>query len=166
MSNNHGPDGTCCGEFDTAPWDGTTHIWKEKLFIKESIPVFFHIPWPPMIGRLIWRMWGKAQKAGAAPEMNEVLTLATDPSPWRSEWYMSVTKEVPDAENVKLSGTFFTRVFDGPYNAVPKWIKEMNKQLADEGKKAEKYYFHYTTCPKCAKQRGHNYVVAFARIDS
>jgi len=166
MPDYHAPDESCCSVIDTAPWDGTTHVWENKLFIKESIPIFFHIPWPPMIGRLIWRMWDKAQKAGAAPEMKEVLALATDPSPWRSEWYMSVTKEVPDAENVKLSGTFFTRVFDGPYNAVPKWIKEMDKQLAVQGKKAGKYYFHYTTCPKCAKLRGHNYVVAFAQIDS
>jgi hypothetical protein len=140
-------------------------VWKDKPFIQETIPVFFHIPWPPMISRLIVRMWDKAKKADALPGREEAWVLATDPSPWRSEWYMSVTKPVPNAENVTLSGTFFTRVFDGPYNAVPKWIKEMDKQLLYEGKKAKTYYFHYTSCPKCAKLRGHNYVVAFARID-
>jgi hypothetical protein len=155
----------CCPPFDAAPWDGKTHVWKDKPFIKDSMPVFFHIPWPPMIGRLLLRMWEKATKAGATLDKKDVLVLATDPSPWRSEWYMSVTKEVPGAENVALSGTFVTRVFDGPYNAVPKWIKEMDQDLAKEGKKAQKYYFHYTSCPKCAKLRGHNYVIAFARID-
>lgn len=25
--------------------------------------------------------------------------------------------------------------------------------------------FHYTTCPKCAKLHGHNYVVAFAQVE-
>lgn len=154
----------CCPEFDIAPWDRKTHQWQGKPFIKESIPVFFHIPWPPMIGRLVRRMWEKSDKADAAVKGKDFIVMSTDPSPWRSEWFMSVTKEVPDAENVKLSGTFVTRVFDGPYNAVPKWIKEMDKYLADQGKKAEKYYFHYTSCPKCAKLRGHNYVVAFAQI--
>lgn len=165
MSSCQKSDETCCPPFDPAPWDGTTHVWKDKPFIKESIPVFFHMPWPPMIGRLVTRLWGKAQKAGATPEANEFVMLATDPSPWRSEWYLAVTKPVPDATNVTLSGTFFTRVFDGPYNAVPKWIKEMDKQLAAEGKKAKTYYFHYTSCPKCAKLRGTNYVVAYAQID-
>ncbi|MDZ7620192.1 MAG: hydrolase [Patescibacteria group bacterium] len=160
-SSEHEP---CCPEFDPARWDSTTLVWENRPFIKESMPVFFHIPWPPMIGRLLGRMWEKVQKADAAPEMKDVLVLATDPSPWRTQWYMSVTRNVPGAENVTLSGTFFTRVFDGPYNAVPKWIKEMDACLAKEDKKATKYYFHYTTCPKCAKLRGHNYVVAFAQI--
>lgn len=154
----------CCPAFDPAPWDGKAHVWKNKPFIKDSMPVFFHIPWPPMIGRLLTRMWEKIKRADAAPETNDVLMLATDPSPWRSEWYVSVTREVPNAENVLLSGTFVPRVFDGPYNAVPKWIKEMDRYLAAEGKKAAKYYFHYTSCPKCAKLRGHNYVIAFAQV--
>lgn len=156
---------SCCPEFDKAPWDDKTHVWKDKLFIKESIPVFFHIPWPPMIGRLMERMHNKAHLVGAAPEAKDFLAMSTDPSPWRSEWYMSVTKEVPNAVNVKMSGTFYTRVFDGPYNHVPKYIKQLDAQLAKLGKKAGKYYFHYTSCPKCAKLHGHNYIVGFAQID-
>jgi hypothetical protein len=75
-----------------------------------------------------------------------------------------VTKEVPNAENVKLSGTYITKVFDGPYNAVPKWIKETNHYVTQKGKTVKRYYFYYTTCPKCAKIYGHNYVVAFAEV--
>jgi hypothetical protein len=155
----------CCPEVDTALWDGKTHVWHEKPFIKESIPTLFHIPWPPMIGRLMTRMWTKLGLACAVPEWSDFLVLATDPSPWRSEWYMATTKPVPDADNVTISGTFVSRVFDGPYKAVPKWIKEMDAQLAAQGQKAKKYYFFYTSCPKCAKARGHNYVVAFAQVN-
>jgi hypothetical protein len=110
-------------------------------------------------------MWTMAQDAGAAPDLNDFLCLAYDPSPWKGELYTFVTKEVPGAKNVKLSGTFISKVFDGPYNAVPKWVKEMDKHLAEQGKKASRYYFYYTTCPKCAKVHGHNYVVAFAKVD-
>ena len=92
------------------------------------------------------------------------MCLAYDPSPWKGELYVAVTKEVPGAKNAKLSGTFISRVFDGPYNAVPKWIKEMDSYLAGQGKKASRYYFYYTTCPKCSKIHGHNYVVAFAQV--
>jgi hypothetical protein len=154
----------CCPKFDTTLWDGKTSVWKDKPFIKESIPVLFHIPWPPMIGRLMTRMATKLMLVNAMPEWNDFLAMANDPSPWRSEWYMTTTKPVPDAENVTLSGTFFSKVFDGPYNRVPKWIKEMDALLAAQGQKALKYYFHYTSCPKCAKIYGHNYVVAFAQI--
>jgi hypothetical protein len=156
----------CCPEFDRTPWDDKLHVWKDKPFIKESIPQFLHIPWPPMIGRMLMRMMAKAQNAGAAPETKDFLWLAWDPSPWRCENYVAVTKDVPDAENVRISGSFFSRVFDGPYRSVPKWMKELNQYAASQGKTAKQFYFYYTTCPKCAKLRGHNYIVGFVQIDS
>jgi len=76
-----------------------------------------------------------------------------------------VAKEVPGAKNVALSGAFFTKVFDGPYNAVPKWIKETDSQIAAQGKTAKKHYVYFTTCPKCAKTYGHNYAVALAQVE-
>ncbi len=65
---------------------------------------------------------------------------------------------------MKFSGTYLTKVFDGPHNDVPKWIKAMAPNLAGKGKSAKKYYFYYTTCPKCAKHYGKNYVVIQAQV--
>jgi hypothetical protein len=113
---------------------------------------------------MITKQWKLAEDADAAPEIEDFLWLAYDPSPWKSEHYIAVTKEVPGADNVTLSGTFLTKVFDGPYHAVPKWIKVMDKFVADKGMKVKKYYFYFTTCPKCAKKYGHNYIVAFAQV--
>ncbi len=155
----------CCPKFDPTPWDEKTHIWKDKPFIRETLPQLFHMPLPWMVQRMVSRMWKKAQDAGAAPAMKDFLWLAYDPSPWKSEHYIHVTKEVPNAENVSLTGTFVSKVFDGPYNAVPKWIKEMDEYLAREGNKPKKYYFYFTTCPRCAKRYGHNHVVAFAEVE-
>ena len=143
---------------------GEDACMEDKTFIMETIPEFMHMPFPPMIAKAMGRMWKMAQDAGAAPELKDFMCLAYDPSPWKGELYTFVTKGVPGAKNVKLSGTFISKVFDGPYNAVPKWIKEMDKYLAEQGKKASRYYFYYTTCPKCAKVHGHNYVVAFAQV--
>ncbi|MBN2581240.1 MAG: hypothetical protein JXB10_19820 [Pirellulales bacterium] len=164
MPHDHDSTTPCCPPFDPAVWDSKTVSWNEKPFIKDSLRLFFHIPWPPTIGRLMKRMWEKAQRANAAPDLSDFLVLAYDPSPWRGEYYMAVTNRVPDAENITISGTFFTKVFDGPFRDVPKWIKAMDVYVADRGQKTKKYYFHYTTCPKCAKIYGHNYVVAFAQI--
>lgn len=155
---------TCCPKFDPKPWEGKTHVWKNKRFIKETIPQIFHMPFPWMIGQMISRMWRKAEVAGAQPDMKDFLWLSYDPSPWKSENYITVTKTVPDAENVTISGTFISKVFDGPYTHVPKWIALMDAFLDDRKKKALKYYFYFTTCPKCAKKWGHNYVVVFAEI--
>jgi hypothetical protein len=153
----------CCPQLDTARWNEKTHVWKDKPFIKGSIPALFHMPWPPMVGKLVGKLWKMAQDAGADPELKDFLLLAYDPTPFKSEFYMSVTKEIPGAENVKLSGTFISKVFDGPYNVVPKWIKEFDEYLRSQGKTAKKYYFYFCYCPKCAKAYGHNYCVAFAK---
>jgi hypothetical protein len=93
------------------------------------------------------------------------LLLAYDPSPWKSEFYLAVTQEVPEAENVRLTGKFISKVFDGPFQEVPKWMKEMDEAMAADGEKVLKYYFYYTTCPRCAKIYGHNYVVAFGQVE-
>ncbi|MCL5268152.1 MAG: hypothetical protein M1469_08640 [Bacteroidetes bacterium] len=155
----------CCPKFEPAPWDGKTQEWKNKPFIKGTIPQLFHVPLPGAMKHAMGRMWKEAENASAAPELQDFLAIAYDPSPWKSELYMAVTKDVPGTENTKLTGTFLTKVFDGPYNSVPKWIKEMDKFVASQGKMTKKYYFYYTTCPKCAKKYGHNYVVAFAQVD-
>ncbi len=164
MSRETNTEQPCCPKFDTVPWDEKTLQWTDKPFIRDTIPEFMHMPLPGMIKRMMGRMWKMAQDSQAAPELNDFIAMAYDPSPWKSEFYMAVTKEVPGADNVRLSGTFHTKVFDGPYNAVPKWLKEMERYVESNGKKTKKYYFYYTTCPKCAKKYGHNYVVAFAEV--
>lgn len=154
----------CCPRFDPEPWQNKTHVWQEKLFIKDSIPQFFHIPFPKALNKVIQRMWEKAKASDAAPEIKDFLLLAYDPSPWKSELYMAVNREVPDIENIRMTGTFISKVFDGPYSGVPKYIKEMDRYLSGIGKKSKKYYFYFTTCPKCAKKQGHNYIVAFSEV--
>lgn len=165
MTHEHKESDMCCPKFDPEPWNEKSHRWNEKLFIKDTVRQIFHKPRPSSIQKVVGGMWQKAQDAKAAPEIKDFLLLATDPSPWKSELYMTVTKEVPGAENVRLSGNYLSKVFDGPYNAVPKWIKEMENYVLSEGKKVKKYYIYFTTCPKCAKIYGHNYAVAFAQVE-
>lgn len=64
----------------------------------------------------------------------------------------------------KLTGTFLTKVFEGPYRNIGKWMKEMWAFVAARGKPAGKMYIYYTTCPKCAKKYGKNYVVFLAQV--
>lgn len=152
----------CCPVFDPALLDGKTHVWENKLFLKEELRQIMHIP--VHMGEHVTRMTRKIVDANAMPDARDFLLLAYDPSPWKSELYMTVTKDIPGANITTLSGTFFSKVFDGPYNHVPKWMKEVDALLESQNQKALKYYFHYAYCPKCAKKYGHNYCVAFAQV--
>ncbi len=154
----------CCPKFDPQPWEGKEVIWHDKLFVRDTVPQLFHIPLPGSFGKAVTRMWKKIEASGAKPENSDFLMLTSETSQWKGEIYINVTGEVPDAENVRLSGTYLTKVFDGGYNDVPKWIKEMERYVFEKGESVKNYYLYYTTCPKCAKKYGHNYTVVFAGV--
>ena len=63
-----------------------------------------------------------------------------------------------------MTGDFMTKVFEGPYKNAPKWEKEMETFVESKGKHVKKTYFFYTTCPKCAKVYGKNYMVAVTEL--
>jgi hypothetical protein len=154
----------CCTGFDPAPWDNKMHEWTDKLFIKVSIPQVLHFPLPGMFGRAVQKMWKMAQDADATIDYKDFLLLACDSSPWKSDLYMNVAHEVADAQNIKLSGKFFSKIFDGPFLKVPQYIREMDILLTRQNKLARRYFFYFATCPACAKKYGHNYIVAFAEL--
>jgi len=158
-------DRECCPRFETDKWDRKTFNWDGKLFIKETMPTLFHMPFPSQIGKKVGRMHVLAEKAGAVTaDLSDMLVLFRDPSAFKSEIYYSVTREVEGANNTSITGTFVAGVFDGPYNHVPKFIKEMEGYLGEKGHKAKDYYIHYAYCPDCAKKYKHNYMILFAQV--
>ena len=155
----------CCPTFHLEKWDNKTHHWEKKKFIKASVPTLFHIPLPPMLGKKITKMMKMAEDSGMlSDEKEDILLLFNDPTAFKSELYLSVTNPVPNAENTTLSGTYKSKVFDGAYKEIPKFIKQMDIYLSEQDIKANSYYVHYAYCPKCAKEAGHNYMVLFAEV--
>ncbi len=152
----------CCAEFDPSLFNEKSHRWEKKLFLKDYVLQIMHIPLT--MGSVVKRMVEKVERAKAMPEVEDFLLLAYDPSPWRSELYMTVTKPVTDGEMTSMSGEFISKVYDGPYNDVPKWMEDLSSYIAKQGKSSERYYFHYAYCPQCSKKYGHNYCVAFAKV--
>lgn len=156
----------CCPEFEVSKWDNKAFDWNKKLFIKATIPTFFHIPLPAMIGKRMHKLYSLAENAGAnIPDKSDALIMFHDPSAFKSEIFYAVTKPVERAENTELTGTFEAGVFDGPYSSVPKHIQAMNTRLQEQGKKAKDYYIHYAYCPKCAQKFGKNFMILFAETD-
>ncbi|HJS09526.1 MAG TPA: hydrolase [Pirellulales bacterium] len=153
----------CCPRFAPTGWDDAELEFHDRPFVRSTTVNFMHIPLN--MGSMMTKTWKKIQDAGAAPS-DEYLVLSTDRSPWRGEHNFAVTKNVPNAQNVTLSGTFLAKVFEGPYRNAGKWAEEMKQFVAAKGKQLRKLYFFYTTCPRCAKHFGKNYVVVFAEFDS
>jgi hypothetical protein len=154
----------CCSEFNPTIWNNKKHEWQNKLFLRDSVPELFHIPLPGAFGKTVTRMMKKIEDADAVVDTKEYLLLAHDLSPFKSELLITIAKDIPGVDVVKLTGTFLSRVFDGPYSQIPKYIHEMDHYLVSLKMKAKGYYFHYAYCPNCAKKYGHNYIVAFAEV--
>lgn len=151
----------CCPKFKPEDWDEQELHFKNKLFLKAKTRSIFHIP--INIGSVYPKTFADIKEADALSDDNFIV-LSHDPSAWSGEHFFSVTKEVPGHEMLELTGDFLTKVFEGPYKNVPKWIKEMEVFVKGKGRQVKKTYFFYTTCPKCSKFYGKNYVVAVSEI--
>lgn len=150
----------CCPKFDPEPWDERQITWHDKRFVKDRVRSFLHIPLN--FGAVMTRNVTLIEGAGATDA--ERLVLSDENSLWGADVYISVSKDVPGAVTTTLSGTFLSKVFEGPYKDARKWIEEMKRFVASQGKQLSKLYCYYTTCPKCAKKHGKNYVVLLAQV--
>jgi hypothetical protein len=152
----------CCPRFDPAPWEGQELHLRDKAFVRAKTISLFHIP---LNMGSVFEATSKAIKDAGAEEA-AFAVLSRDLSPWSAEHLFAVSKPVPGVENVTLSGDFVTHVFEGPYSEAAKWCKDMERYAEAKGRHVDKLYFFYTTCPKCAKHYGKNYVVGIAQVES
>lgn len=150
----------CCPEFDPAPWNEVELTWDNKRFVKDRVTSFLHIPLN--FGSVMKRNMAVIEAAGAGLE--KMVVLSDENSLWGADVYIEVTKDVPGVKMAGISGTFLSKVFEGPYCDMRKWITEMNAFVQGRGKELRKLYTYYTTCPKCAKKYGKNYVVLLAQV--
>lgn len=149
----------CCPPFDPAQWDGKEFVWQEKLFVQDRVRCLFHIPLN--FGAVMTRNLSRIEAVDALS--SDRLTLSDESSLWSSNLYIAVTKPVAGAKMTSLSGTFHCRVFEGPYRDIGRWIAQMKSELAGRGQRFKCLWFWYTTCPKCAKKYGRNYVAILAQ---
>ncbi len=150
----------CCPRFDPGPWDEKEVTFQDRLFLKDHVRSFLHIPLG--FGKMMVRNMERIQKAGALPP--EPLMLCDEKSPWGKDVYIAVSRDVPGAEMVRISGMFLTKVFEGPYKDTGKWVRAMTEYVTVKARQMKKMYFFYTTCPKCAKFYGKNYTVILAQV--
>jgi hypothetical protein len=152
----------CCPKFDPAPWDGKTIEWNNKRFVKDKVFTLFHVP--VNFGSVVKRVMGQIEAAGA--NALDGMGLSDHTSKWNMDFYVAVDKEVPGADNTTISGSFLSKVYEGPFQDTGKWCKDFETLAASRNLRVEKWYMWYTTCPKCAKKYGKNYVVILGKTGS
>jgi hypothetical protein len=161
MNTNLKAEPECCPEFNPSPWYNKTFEWNNKKFIKDKVFTLFYMP--VNFGKVMKRFDEKLIKARAT--MPDNLGLSDHTSKWNMDLYLAVDKEVPDADNTTLSGKFYSKVYEGPFSNTGKWMKDFENTAKSKGLSMKKEYMWYTTCPKCAKKYGKNYVVVVGQVE-
>lgn len=151
----------CCPKFDPAPWEEKVFEWKDKKFIKDSVFTLFYMP--VNFGSVMKKFDRTTKHANADTPDN--MCLSDHTSKWNIDLYLAVDKEIPGSTNTTLSGTFVSKVYEGPYKDTGKWTKDFGVWCGKQKYKAVKQFMWYTTCPKCAKKYGKNYTVMMAEIE-
>lgn len=153
----------CCPRFAAEGWDDQELRFEDKPFVRAKTRSIAHIP--INMGAVFRRTFEAIEKANAEDD-GQFIVMSRDESPWSAEHLFAVSKEVAGQQTVRLSGDYVTKVFEGPYRQAPTWEREVVQLVRDRGKEVERVWFFYTTCPKCARAYGKNYVVAVAKVQA
>jgi hypothetical protein len=152
----------CCPKFNPEGWDGQKLHFDGKQFVKATTRSLAHVPLN------MSSVFARVQKhidESQASSAEQSFVLSRDTSAFGAEHLFAVSKPVKGEELETVSGDFVTRVFEGPYREVRNWHSEMRKIAHSHGAGEDQpVWFFYTTCPKCAKAYGKNYVVGVAEI--
>ncbi len=161
MKNQSENEPICCPPFNPDLWDEKVLEWNNKKFIKDSVFTLFYMP--VNFAKVMVRFNKTVEKAGA--EMQDALCLSDHTSKWNMDLYLAVNKEVPGAKNVTLSGKYFCKVYEGPFRDTEKWCKDFEGITQSRRLKTGKIFMWYTTCPKCAKKYGKNFVAILGKVE-
>lgn len=151
----------CCPRFNPEGWEDRHLSFKGKPFVRATTRSLMHVP--VNMGRVFTRVQEHIEDAGVQ-DPGGYLVLSRDQSATLGEHLFDVTGPVPEEEMITLSGDFITRVFEGPYRKAADWVHEMGVAVQARGHTPGRIFMFYTTCPKCARAYGKNYVVGVAEI--
>ncbi|MDD5490059.1 MAG: hypothetical protein PHP25_05280 [Candidatus Moranbacteria bacterium] len=150
----------CCKRLIPAEWDKKEIVWRDKPFYKSRYRSFLHVP--INIGKKIT----EGMKAiGEAGLVSEQMVLSKNDTMWGAEILIPISQRTGRFKTELVTGRFFTRLFEGNYADMKKWIKETKRYCESRGLAAKEFIFWYATCPKCAKKYEDKVqIVVFARV--
>ncbi|WP_320053285.1 hydrolase [uncultured Acetobacteroides sp.] len=161
MTTTSQSDSTCCPVFDPIPWDDRIVKWENKKFIKDKVCTLFYMP--INFGKVMKRIFDLFSKASA--DVPDYLCLSDHTSRWNMDIYLATDREISGAQNTTISGKFYCKVYEGSFKDTGKWCDDSKTIAQQKGYTIKKWYMWYTTCPKCAKKYGKNYVVIIGQVE-
>jgi hypothetical protein len=151
----------CCPRFKPEGWDQQRLHFEGKRFARAQTRSFFHIPLN--MGSVFSKLQRAIDAAGAT-DMGQYLVLSEELSAWKAQHLVAVTKDVPGYETLGMDGDYLTKVFEGPYYKAQQWCDTLKAEAEKLGRTAGRVLYFYTTCPKCSKAYGENYVVGLVEL--
>jgi len=159
MTQNDALSDICCPRFEPALWDEKTLKWQDKLFIKDKVKCFFNMPLT--YSHAMRRLDKKLRDNNATSP--DWFCLSEHTSLWHMNLFLAVDKKMDGS--ITMSGDYYCKVYEGPYKDMGKWIKDFKLRAKEKNIDTQKLYFWYTTCPKCVKKYGKNYVLILAQTN-
>lgn len=154
-------DSQCCKILSPAEWDRKEIVWRDKPFYKSRYLAFFHVP--VNLGSKITGGMRRIKEAGLEAEQ---MMFSRNDGMWGADMLIPVKNKTDVFDIELITGRFFTRLFEGHYGDMGKWIKETRSYCVEKGYEPEEFIFWYATCPKCAKKFGDKVqVVVFAKVE-
>jgi len=150
----------CCPKLNPKLWNEKVFEWKNKKFVKAKVFTLFFMP--VNFGRVISNLMKKVGNNISKDSM----CLSDHTSKWNMNIYVAVDKEVEGVDNINLSGKYLCKVYEGNFKDTGMWCKDFEKYTESKKMKIKKWYMWYTTCPKCAKKYGKNYVAIINEVEN
>jgi hypothetical protein len=138
-------------QFNRECWDDVEFVWNRKPFIRTTVAEVMHHPIVDNLDTVNQSLLHKAYAMNAIPADNDALLLRHPISSWKEEVLLSVTKPLPDADNVELTGTFRSRVFEGKKTQLRSFFRQMEGFLETRNERPVAYYVS-----KMANTHNHN----------
>ncbi len=152
-----------CPEIRDQDWHMKDQDWSGKFFYFEDLPHFFNVPL--QYDRKLQMMKEDIARKGyrlLAPDM--VLYL---PGSFQGRIMMEIADPEQYDANVDQfdDARVLSRVVSGPRNRLSDAIEELKAFAEDRTHIAPgKVYYWYVTCARCARTRGGDKTVLFARV--
>ncbi len=151
----------CCKILSPAEWDKKELVWRDKPFYRSRYWSFLHVP--VNLGRKIIEGTRRIGEAGLTAEP---MMLSRNDGLFGGDILIPIKNKTDVFDIELITGRFFTRLFEGHYGDMRKWIRETRDWCREKGFEPEEYIFWYATCPRCAKKRGDKaQVVVFAKVE-
>ncbi|NCC65705.1 MAG: hypothetical protein EOM15_13730 [Spirochaetia bacterium] len=145
----------CCPEFNPDSWKEKETTLDDRFFIKKQVRTFNFMPLN--FGSVMTKAIEQIESFGATVVENMVLSEHV--GRWKMEVFIAVEKEIPELKTFKMHGTFLANVYEGPFRDTGIWTKEFERIAKNKEFPIGRWFMWYTTCPRCAKKYGKNYVV-------